>query len=146
MADNFFAQFDEPNASDQGASEGDVVDNSPKVSPEQMTPRLKAAQEAVWRNAHQLQVLPFNSPEYQAALTQGSQLTAEYQKHLLGLPHRGNPPPANLMPTSQRLQPIRLLLSTTPTCQRTTGRTNSVLVGATSLKASAGCLTFLQGH
>jgi hypothetical protein len=79
MADNFFAQFDEPNASDQGASESDVVDNSPKVSPEQMTPRLKAAQEAVWRNAHQLQVLPFNSPEYQAALAQGSQLGAEYE-------------------------------------------------------------------
>ena len=71
---NPFDQFDEPTPDPQAT----VTDTSPDIAPELMTPRFKAADEAVSRNAHQLQVLPFGSPQYNAALAQAKELEAEY--------------------------------------------------------------------
>jgi len=102
MADNFFAQFDDPTESD--GVQASATDSTPDITAEQMTPRLKAADEAVSRNAHQLQVLPFGSPQYNAALTQARELETEYnaaRAEALSGPQpaaQGQPAPENAAP------------------------------------------------
>jgi hypothetical protein len=55
-----------------------AVSAEPDLPAQYWTPRLKAADEAVSRNAHLLSILPLGSPQHDAAIVEGRQISAEY--------------------------------------------------------------------